>query len=180
MNEHLSDLALELSRTGEAEPEETAHLASCPICAERLRLFNALASDFGMIDEPVAVPADRDAAIMAMIGSQAERIQETLSAPTSIQRRRFAAGAGMFAAVAVAATVALLLVSPGMLDRSASDAEPAISAGTDDINRDGRIDILDAFALSRQLKQNADTSSRNQADVDRIAALAVSLDRSHR
>ncbi len=48
-------------------------------------------------------------------------------------------------------------------------------AGPDDINRDGRVDILDAFQLSRRLEQGGGTGGYDADDVDRIATLAVSL-----
>ena len=63
-----------------------------------------------------------------------------------------------------------------MVTKTRSLPQNAITAaGPDDINRDGRIDILDAFALSRQLEQTGKTSARDKAEVNRIAALAVSL-----
>jgi len=59
----------------------------------------------------------------------------------------------------------------------------------EDVNRDGLVNILDAFQLARELRSGAPLSSRfdfngdgvvNKADADAVAAEAVRLDRSGR
>lgn len=87
---------------------------------------------------------------------------------------RYGLAAG--AAAAVVALVVWLAGPPG----PAADTPPAVAA---DLDRNGRVDILDAFALARQLKsgeagRRADMNADgvvNGADVEAIAMLAVAL-----
>jgi hypothetical protein len=85
-----------------------------------------------------------------------------------------------------AAAVALLVAIPQFSKR------PDLAPGRDsafarrDLNRDGRVDILDAFALARQLKQGGAKNLQwdvngdgvvDERDVAAIAARAVKLER---
>ena len=56
----------------------------------------------------------------------------------------------------------------------------------EDFDRDGRVDILDAFALARRIEEGGESSRRwdlnedgavDRRDVDAIAMAAVSLER---
>jgi hypothetical protein len=73
----------------------------------------------------------------------------------------------------VAAAVVLALVIPTRLSQNSPPQTPTLVAG--DFNRDGLIDILDAFALARA--QRDGDSSITKADIDAAAAAAVRLSR---
>jgi hypothetical protein len=73
--------------------------------------------------------------------------------------------------VGVAAAVILALIIPTQLSQNSQP--PTLIAG--DFNRDGLIDILDAFALARA--QRDGDSSITQADIDAAASAAVRLHR---
>jgi hypothetical protein len=73
----------------------------------------------------------------------------------------------------MAAAVVLALVIPTRLSQNPQSPTRTLLAG--DFNRDGLIDILDAFALARA--QRDGDSSITQADIDAAAAAAVRLNR---
>ncbi len=85
--------------------------------------------------------------------------------------RRFAPLAGLAAAAAVGVGVWVNLPRP----------TPAVaSAGPMDLNRDGRVDVLDAFRLAREVQrgEGSDLTADRAADrarVDEIAGAAVAL-----
>ncbi len=81
-------------------------------------------------------------------------------------------------AVTAAAIVVMLLVQP------MRQPAPSVASGPGDVNGDGRIDMLDAYLLARQMKDVGRLEARwdmngdgavDQRDVDAIAAIAVSL-----
>ena len=84
-------------------------------------------------------------------------------------------------AATAAAAVLLLVVVPHL--RSKPGANSSLAQA--DLNRDGRVDILDAFALARQLKSGATPSLQfdvngdgkvDERDVATLAARAVRLE----
>ena len=83
--------------------------------------------------------------------------------------RRFAPLAGLAAAVALGVWINL------------PQPAPAVAvAGPMDLNRDGRVDVLDAFGLAREVERGngSDLTADRAADrkrVDQIAAAAVAL-----
>lgn len=126
---------------------------------------------------PAEVPADTDATIRAALRSGfAESRRKRLGLT-----RRLAP----FAAVAAAAAVVVFVFWLATLGPPSSPPQPAV-ARTDpaDLDRNGTVDILDAFHLARRLEAgeaidptldlNAD-GAINSLDVDRIALRAVSL-----
>jgi len=136
-----------------------------PIAPQRLKEDLAALSRAGF-----PVPADVDDAVRAMARrhfSARKRVRHTV---------------GWLAAAAAAAAVilAVLWTSP-VLQRSISP-----SAMLQDIDRSGRVDILDAFALAR-LVENSTAPRREwdidgdgvvgRRDVDAIAMTAVSLNK---
>jgi len=83
---------------------------------------------------------------------------------------------------AVAALVFLLTIAPKLLRRTGSTVAPEFVR--EDLNHDGRVDVLDAFALARELKSKAHPSPQldingdgvvDEKDVETLAARAVSL-----
>ena len=84
--------------------------------------------------------------------------------------------------IAAAAIVLLLAIAPQFLRKTSSVSSPSLVR--EDLNHDGQVDILDAFALARELKTGAHPGSRldingdgvvDERDVGALAARAVSL-----
>ncbi len=132
--------------------------------APRPKLAEALSH---IAKESVFVPPQVDRAILAQARA---KISRRRSARRSI---RFAWAA---AAILAAGSFSGFYIRFGR-DRAATLA---------DVNHDGRIDILDAFALARELKSGAKPSPRldlnhdgvvDEQDVRLLAAQAVELDR---
>jgi len=102
---------------------------------------------------------------------------------------------GTVGAFAAAAAVIVLFLLPALLVRpmdkasreAAETLEPDFREDREDIDRNGRVDILDAFILARHIKSagrprdewdmNGD-GALDRTDVDMIARAAVSLERS--
>jgi hypothetical protein len=85
-------------------------------------------------------------------------------------------------ALAIAAAVALAVLVGSLLF---SSKRPA-SMAREDVNADGRVDVLDAFALARQLQQGAVLDRQfdfngdgvvNQRDIDAVANQAVKVEK---
>ena len=98
------------------------------------------------------------------------------------RRRRVMAGAGAVAAAAVVA-LGVWIVWPGSLSSQPRSTHLAYTV-PEDIDGSGRVDVLDAFALARQLEREAQPSQASdvtqdgrvdQQDVDAIAREAVAL-----
>ncbi len=98
------------------------------------------------------------------------------------KRRRFTWALGLRWAPAAAIVVLLLAILPQVL-RKAERAKTA-SYAQSDLNHDGRVDILDAFALARELKAGGHVGGQfdingdgvvDERDVAALAARAVSL-----
>jgi hypothetical protein len=87
--------------------------------------------------------------------------------------------------VAAAAAIVLLVAIPQFAKRSPPAPARNSAFARWDLNRDGRVDILDAFALARQLKQGQARNLQldvngdgvvDDRDVAAIAARAVRLE----
>ena len=92
-------------------------------------------------------------------------------------------GAGLAAAAVIA--VAVRLFAPGMRSKAPAPAQRPQLAVAADINRDGRVDILDAFVVARHIARHEPLDPAwdingdgvvDQKDVDLIAHLAVRAD----
>jgi len=163
---HLDPLQLELARTGEATPSEQAHLEECAACQARLGGLEALAAS--LIAAPAGIPTEVDARIELQIHRH-------------FRRRRWRPVAIPAAVLALAAAAALF-VAP--TSRPVVEAlEPAVrtaSAGVD-VHADGKLDILDAFALARRVEDDDARPAWDQdgdgavddADVELLARAAV-------
>ncbi len=89
------------------------------------------------------------------------------------------------ATAAAAAVIIGVLVLPSW--RESGENQPAVASATrEDIDGNGQVDILDAFALARGIEASTVEAATgdmnrdgavNQADVDIVAMTAVSLDR---
>lgn len=147
--------------TPERQPPEDTQLQAPQELVEDLRaLFGA----------EVAVPRAVDDAILALGRRYVAR------------RRRHIRGVRWAVGVAAAALLGLGLWP---VARQAVWPRPAVTA-REDIDRDGRVDILDAFLLARRvdgkqaLDQDWDLDGNgvvDRSDVDKVAMAAVRLDR---
>jgi len=161
---HLSLDELDLVRSGEALPEQARHAADCDVCRTALADLQALASEIRRArPEAPAIPSGVDAALLA----QARALLPRASRSRRVVLWRSAAAAA--AALLVASGVRLWLGGsvPGDVDRS------------------GRVDIVDAYTLAVRLKSGAELSRQwdlnadgavSTADVDAIARRAVRLE----
>jgi len=130
-----------------------------------------------LFDQSVPVPAEVDHAILA----QARRQLRPRPSPWRVLR---------WPAAAAAAALLLAVLLPTLQRASRRAPAPAAAERSlplrGDIDGDGRVDILDAFALARRLKArealdaacdiNGD-GAVNRADVDTVATAAVRLNR---
>jgi hypothetical protein len=125
--------------------------------------------------DPVQIEA-MDRAVLAV----------TVERAAAVRRRRLALRVGGWGALAAAAGLALavLVWSPGRRGASSGPGSVPIAAGAMDINADGVVDILDALALSRMLREGAAAAAPwditgdgvvDGRDVDALAAAAVLL-----
>ena len=140
----------------------------------RFRAPKKLQEDLRALCGDVVVPPEVDARILAAARAR-------LAQP----RRRIAAFGWGAAAAAAILVISVLLVTPA---NRAPLLAPSVKLASraEDVNRDGRVDILDAFALARQIEaakpigvqsdMNAD-GVVDRKDVDILAQAAVSLDR---
>ena len=134
---------------------------------------------------PGAVPPQIDRAIMG----QARR---RLARPRRLILRLRWAGGIAAAAAAIVVGVILLnpkseIMSPPALTggRNLQSNRPGRAEGRADIDNNGRVDILDAFRLARQIASGDPMDTRwdlngdgrvDQGDVDQVAAAAVRLE----
>jgi anti-sigma factor RsiW len=168
---HPDLLALDAHRVGELVDSDLAeHLAACRECESELALQQALAAELGA---PIAIeiPAPQDASLRAAARQRAEVVR-------SRRRWPWIAAAGL----AVAAAAALLLILGRGGDGRGSQVAAAPIQG--DVNLDGRLDVIDALVLARQLDGGGADVTRadvnrdgrvDQSDVEWISASIVSL-----
>lgn len=157
---HLDLLELDALRGGDALPAAAAaHLAWCADCAAQLAALREL--EMALRAAPAHPAAtERDAAILASASWHAARVRRS--------RRRLLLPAAAAAAVAVLAVAALLDTrrpQPATVELASA---PAARGRAADLDADGRITVLDAFALARA---NADA-----AEVDAVLDQAVALE----
>jgi len=158
------DLAeLDALRTGEATDELKGHVDGCERCRELLHALGGLAVELKRAARPPSpeIPAEIDARIRAMAHGRSRR----------------AAYFGWPGLVAAAASVLLAAgVLWGVRARRTGLAM--------DIDGSGRVDIVDAYLLSRRLKSREDVPSSwdvdrdgevGEADVSLVARRAVAL-----
>jgi hypothetical protein len=190
MGEHPTILELELWRAGEAGAGIGDHVAACAACRDEIDFLERLARDQGAARPAFAAPDALEEAMAARAGRHAARVRAALVAGAAAgERRRLLRAAPWIAAAA--AVVAL--GTAGVLWRAAATPAPAAeaparAASADDVNRDGRVDVLDAFALARAVEAGAGRPEwdRNRdgavdrADVDAVALAAVALGRGTR
>ena len=122
--------------------------------------------------KPVAVPAERDRVILS-------------SARATMARQRrlrlMIRWGGL--AVGAAAVVALVVRTPTIPDAE-KQVRPVVAVKAQDVNRDGVVNIVDAYVLARTVDKGGVTQTQwdfdgdgavDQKDADAIAAEAVKL-----
>ena len=137
-----------------------------------LRLPGQLVEDLNRLFDP---PTEIPQTIHTLIADQAWHRCETIRTRRRIRR---------WGQVGAVAALVLFLVWFGDAPRRSSLSPAVTAAGIEDIDRDGRVNILDAFALAREIDRGTSLSRNwdvnrdgmvDRADVDEIAAAAVSL-----
>ncbi len=128
--------------------------------------------------EPSFIPPTLDEAIL-----RAARRHLSAPARPRLNRLRFLPW------LAAAAAVLLVVVIPRFFNKPASVANRGTAVSRGDLNHDDRVDILDAFALARQLQSGKTPNPQldvngdgvvDERDVTVLAARAVKLEKGGR
>ena len=126
----------------------------------------------GLYRRPVAVPAERDRLILSCARAQMAKRR----------RLRLVMRLGG-AAAAVAAVMALVLRTPTVPDVE-KRVRPAVAVKAQDVNRDGVVNIVDAYELARRVESGGVAQTQwdldgngavDRKDADAIAVEVVSL-----
>lgn len=176
---HLDLLELDALRAGNPPTAvQRAHLAWCEPCRAALTDLETLATGLRRLAADVTVPAERDAAILA-----AARRRADLAARQAVRSRPWTGRAGRWAAAAMlvvaigALTVAQRRVTLDAQRAAAPAARATLTASQSDLDGDGRVTVLDAFALARAVTRGTPRlGGADRHDVDAILAMAVALD----
>lgn len=180
MRDHPTEIELELARTGEADQAVAAHLEACDECRARMDRIAALAVELGQPLAPVPIPEERERALLEQARERADAIRREAERRPRRALRRLA----LAVPLAAAAAVALVLLVPELRQPETPAASEAVAAaGPDDVNRDGKVDILDAFAVARALDRGQAGAAHDatgdgkidRSDVDRLALAAVAV-----
>ena len=149
---------------------------------EDLEVSGKLSADLDTLFKPqLSVPPEVDRAILDRAGRHFAGRKFT-----QVARRRFR-WVSLWK-VAAAAAVVIFAFSLNLTNRPAPTVHRAVlaKAGAVDFDRNGRVDILDAFKLARQIElasnRGADLDINgdglvNRGDVDTVALAAVRLDK---
>ena len=176
---HLDPLQLDALRTGDASAEARRHVAECAACRAGLAELESMAAALRPLARaPFAIPDETDRRILWLARKQAAVVRKAAPSP----RRRAMIGGAWAAAAAVVLAVGAMTWR--QLDHAAPPAATVARRSTDDVDGDGRVDILDAFALARALQDRGATARQSDAngdgvvdqhDVDAIARAAVKM-----
>jgi predicted anti-sigma-YlaC factor YlaD len=171
---HLSEIELDAVRDRTAPARYRRHVQECEVCRGAVEEIDALAQALAAPLLPVAVPAAQDAALRALARETGRRIANA--------RRRRWIGVGIGLAAAAVALVLLRGIGGG--EPGAREPDTRTLAQRRDINRDGRVNIVDAYLVARSLERGQAvepgwdvTGDRvvDRRDVDAIARAAVSI-----
>jgi anti-sigma-K factor RskA len=185
---HPDLLTLDASRAGEeVHAADAGHVAACPSCQAQLADLVGLADGVKALHgSTLPVTSDVDARILwlarghaARIGRRKPRWSRLVGAPAT-----WAAAAAAVLALASALFLARREQPTGeRLTRVAAAPPAAKPAALADLDGDGRVTVLDAFALARALETHAAASAVDvnhdtqvdEDDVDAVLAMAVSV-----
>jgi len=182
MSYHPTELDLELLRAGEASAAIAQHVAGCAECQGQLARIGQCATALAAPIAAIEVPAGREQAILSLAQQRAAVVAAQIE-----RRRRPRWLRPLYIAAPLAAAASIMVfvttVRSPQLSQPAASAPAAAAA---DLNSDGKIDIVDALLLARDLKRQSAQQPQwdlngdgrvDQADIDRIAQAAVSLSR---
>lgn len=169
------DLAeLEALLTDEAKESTRQHLESCAACRETLAKLKTIRTSIRQtFDNKAALPDHADQAMQSLIREQAERVRREQRRPFILRFGRIAAAAALIAALGLAVYFTRL-----------RESEHTSAISLHDIDRNGRVDIVDAFVMNRtiqfhrSLPDNWDFNRDGQVDsldVDIVAEQAVKI-----
>jgi len=168
---HLDLLALDALRAGEGTSVERDHLERCESCREALERLERMAAEIRSCALPrVEIPPEVDRSVL----SRARKALEERRRPRVFFSRPWARAA---AALLVAAALGIWI--------STWEGIPFFS-GRDpgDIDRSGRVDIVDAYLLARRIRGGEPLDAAwdvngdgrvDRGDVDEIARQSVSI-----
>lgn len=147
---------------------------------EDLRISSKLSADLNALFEPQAgIPPEVDRAVM-------DKAHKHLAPLQSVKRKRLRIHWGW--RVAAAAAVIILAFSLDLTRQPdpASDSYSISQIQAIDIDKNGRVDILDAFKLAKHIESASPTETEwdfngdgqiDHSDVDMVAFAAVRLDK---
>lgn len=176
MAEHLDSIALDELRRGEGSAAAREHLASCEPCraaADSLAgIVEALRGDDDLLRLPI--PPEIDRQVLEVARRRAASIR---ARGVGHGHRWLCPAAGM--AIAAGALLSMRLsfdTLPWPGSRAEKAHEVAVAPQQVDFDGDGRVTILDAFALARQpASPSSEIADERSRSVARIAELAVSV-----
>jgi hypothetical protein len=188
MTEHPNELDLELLRTGEADDDVRAHVESCASCRERLDTSRSLAARLARPMEKVDVPRALDAMLAQEArehGAVVRRKLHERRRPVTLKRvLPWAAAACLVLGLGALLAVRTLRQTAGVAPAASVPAAPVVAAaGPNDVNGDGRVDVIDAYlvALAVDRERTSVAMDRNgdgrvdRADAERLVLAAVAL-----
>jgi hypothetical protein len=188
MTDHADEMDLELLRTGEADDEVRAHVEGCASCRERLAAARSLAARVARPLEKVEVPRALDEKLARQTREQGAVVRRKLHErrrPVTLKRvLPWAAAACLVLGLGVLLAVRTLRETAGVSATEPVPSAPAVaSAGPNDVNSDGRVDVIDAYlvALAVDRERTAAAMDRNgdgkvdRADAERLVLAAVAL-----
>lgn len=183
-DDHPDEVDIDALRSGETDPRVAEHVAACDHCRARLNEFERLATALSMPVPEAPIPPERDAAILDIADQAARHIRG--------RRRRFQAIPLVAAAAALVLVFATWSLMTSSQTRSGQDTGPLVVSNQDDIpakgpadvNRDGTIDILDAFLVARTVRDRDELPDEwdfngdgavDQGDAEWLGQSAVSV-----
>ena len=184
MHEHPDILELELARGGEGDDTTRQHLESCDVCRAQLETLGSLGDALNPPDPgAIAFHPERESDMLDYISERAQVAQqhEGQVIPFSVTRFLYPVAA----AAAAMLGLGLFIWFGPLQSKQGEIAGDRVTPGDPvDINRDGRIDILDAYLLASELESGQPQAPErdlnqdgkiNGKDVDLIATRAVAL-----
>jgi hypothetical protein len=172
-DDHLDLLALDRARAGDATAAERAHLDACAPCREAVEGLHAFARGVKEAAPRASSPPEVNARVLA-----AARAAITGSGRAARQTRTAPAWRGM------AAAAAILVGGAAIYWGVTRDARVPALVDPRDVDRSGRVDILDAYVLALHVRDRAGIEATwdidgdgavGSKDVDLVAMASVSL-----
>lgn len=147
-------------RLGHGRDEDAAHVRDCAECRQVLADLEGLGSDLKAAQAKLAVPDEVDQRLLWLARKRALAIRRT---PRRWMRRGWAVAAAAIVVIGISSLLSQRLDQPQQSFEVAAPAPPSVR----DVDGDGRVDILDAFALAR--------AGGDPAEVESLAQRAVAI-----